>query len=108
MEAAKHTTKSPFCFKCFEASTAHISVEDNELLKRPTDRDIFAVYTYDYGYFIYTGAGEYTDDEFTAAKNAGYSDALINLIKLAAKNDCKFLNLDADGFVYDDLPPFDW
>lgn len=108
MEPTKRASTHPFLFKCFEASTGHISLEDDQLLKMATERDPLGVYVYEYGYFIYTGAGEYTDEEFTAVKAAGYSDALINLIKLAVQNDCKFLCLDADGFVYEDLPKFDW
>ena len=40
--------------------------------------------------------------------DAGFSDALYNLLSLARKNGCKYLQLDCDGVEYDDLPTFKW
>lgn len=44
-----------------------------------------------------------------AAKQAGFSDAFIDLIYHAARHDCAYINLDRDGEEYpDELPEFDW
>lgn len=51
------------------------------------------------------------DNEGSAVEDAiqcGCSAALVDLMRLARKLKCKWLVLDADGPVRDDLPQFDW
>lgn len=104
--AEPRTSRKPFLFSCFEVSTAHITENDDNIMNR--DDCPVSAYKYEYGYFVYTGAGSYTEEDFRAFAKAGLSEAFIALVRLALKNGCKFLCLDCDGFVYDDLPKFDW
>jgi hypothetical protein len=110
--------KKPFIVKAFEASSSHITPKDDKLLKQ---KDLCSLATYEvrgggilYGFLIYTGLKDNTSihemRSFSdkAIKAEGYSKAFINLLKIARKNGCKFLQLDCDGVEYDDLPTFDW
>jgi hypothetical protein len=110
--------KNPFIVKVFEASSCHITKNDDKLLKRE-DLCSLSVYRVKggdilYGFLIYTGLEDNTSvDEMksfsdTAIKTEGYSDALLNLLMMAKRNGCKFLQLDCDGVEYEDLPKFDW
>jgi hypothetical protein len=113
-----YNSKDLFIVKVLEACTSHITQEDNKLLGQEDLADL-VVYNIkggktQYGYLIYTGLEEGTsvqeEQSFTQAslKAAGFSDALYNLLSLARKNGCKFLQLDCDGVEYDDLPTFNW
>lgn len=100
-------SKEPRIVKVFEASSCHITGEDDKLLKR---EDAY-ISSYEvrgggvlYGFLIYTGLDDTTSDN----KVEGFSDAFNNLLKLAKDNGCKFLQLDCDGVEYEDLPKFDW
>ena len=110
--------KNPFIVKIFEANSCHITKKDDELLK---NHDLCSLAIYEvkgggilYGFLIYTGLEDNTSvDEMksfsdTAIKAEGYSDALVNLLKIAKENGCKFLQLDCDGVEYENLPKFDW
>jgi len=96
----------PYIFKNFEASTGHITKRDAELLDK--DDCPLTVYKYEYGWFVYTGGDWFTKKDKENILAYGHSEAIYNLLVLASKNECKFLALDADGFVYADLPTFDW
>jgi len=113
-----YNSKDLFIVKVLEACTSHITEQDNRLLKREDLADL-AVYDIkggkvQFGFLIYTGLEEGTsvqeEQSFTqeSLKAAGFSDALYNLLSLARKAGCKFLQLDCDGVEYDDLPTFDW
>jgi len=96
----------PYIFKNFEASTGHITKRDTELLDK--DDCPLVVYKYEYGWFVYVGGDRLGPTDKKNMLAYGLSEALFDLLVLAGKNDCKFLALDADGFVYADLPTFDW
>jgi hypothetical protein len=114
---------NPFIVKVFEASSSHITGADDKLLKR-NDLASLAVYSIKgggitYGFLIYTGLDDDStlseteaqigrEDFYKSIRTEGYSDAMINLIMMAKRNGCKFLQLDCDGTEYDDLPTFDW
>ena len=114
-----NSVESPFIVKVFEASTGHITKEDDKLLRRD---DVGSVCTYDikggkilYGYLVFTGLEnnssikeEIATEELEAMKADGFSDAFINLLKIARAKGCKFLQLDGDGVSYEDLPTFEW
>lgn len=93
-------------------STAHITQQDNERLPLHLDPEpgrIASLVGDDtrYGYLVYCGAEDF-DAAMDDARDAGFSDALINLLTIAHKRGCRYLNLDRDGEVYDDLPTFEW
>jgi len=97
---------NPHIFKCLDVSTAHITEKDNELLRK---EDLaLSVYDYEYGYFLYSGDGATSEADFARMEDAGFSKELLNLVRIAHEKGCKFLCLDCDGPVYNDIPQFDW
>lgn len=107
LTASERSAKTqPYIFKNFEASTVHISKKDAELLDR--EDNPCCVYKYEYGWFVYAGGDWYTKEDKKNLLAYGHSEAFYKLLVLASKNTCKFLALDADGFVYDDLTTFVW
>jgi len=106
MTRTTRTSNTPYITKAFEASTCHITKHDTELLGR--DDCAICAYSFEYGWFIFTGSGGYDQEEYNGILAYGFSEALVNLLKTAAKHDCKFLCLDCDGFTYDDLPQYKW
>ena len=102
-----YNSKDPFIVKCFEACTSHISKEDDKLLKR--DDCPVSCYNYEYGCLVYTGyPDEHSEYSAETLKKAGFTEAFANLVVLAQKSECKFLQLDCDGVEYEDLPTFSW
>ena len=108
-----NTKKNPVITKNFDCSTAHITAEDNRrLLEAIGDPQApVIVYKYAEGYFIYVPTE--TDafiggTEKETIKAYGFSDAFINLLKVAADLGCKYLQLDSDAMEYEDLPTFEW
>jgi hypothetical protein len=112
-----HSQTKPFIAKCFEANMCHISKKDDELILATAhafkEGDVactdLIVYEYEEGCFIFAA---YEDDEaediYTSLEGQGYSKALLDLLRLARKHECKYLQLDRDGVEYEDLPTFKW
>lgn len=109
-----NSNKNPIITKNFDCSTAHISKLDNALLKRAVSgyQTPVIVYNYREGYFVYVpygiGSINGVEAEYESIKKYGLSEAFINLLKIAARLECKYLQLDADAMEYEDLPTFDW
>ena len=112
-----HSEKQRTIIKCFEASTAHISFRDNELLQMSCEGSGVDIpggpitYAYEHGFFVYayeTGDAKYDAEYLDDCKKFGLSDEFVALVVEARANGCKYLQLDADATVYDDLPKFDW
>jgi len=89
----------------FVISTAHITCYDNYLLNLGYQLPIIR-YTYEYGYYIHIP--EHLEHREKDILEYGLSKEFYSLMLLAKKNDCHFLNLDADGLIFDPLPEFDW
>jgi hypothetical protein len=87
--------------KYLVVSTAHITEEENEYLRDEVYSQL-SVYTTDYGHSIFVPHENLKKFEGIVGKN------VLSLLKIAYKNGCCYLKLDRDGFVYDDLPKFDW
>lgn len=114
--------------KLLDVSTCHITQADSEKLAQDARegdttarRDglplaqgakvpPFIVYEYAEGFRVWTGFDdeEYLKDTLKEGREAGYSEALLNLIKVASDNECRFLLLDRDGQNYEQFPEFDW
>lgn len=99
---------NPYTSKNLDCSIAHISQDDDTLLedaaKGESENPVVA-YKYPYGYLVYVPE----DPEFKeSALNYGYSKEFVDLIDKARELNCKYLQLDGDGIVYDDAPQFDW
>lgn len=90
-------------------STGHIPWSDAEIFDKIKDMDehqamdYYWVETPEFGYRILVH--EDSEQEITTT---GRSVALLNLVKLARRLRCKWLLLDADADLRDDLPKFDW
>lgn len=114
-----NSTKNPIITKNFDVSTGHITARDNRLLKKAVKDKVcncnppLIVYTYREGYFVYvpvkdTSPKQFNEKEVQALKDFGFSDALVNLLREAARLECKYLQLDADAMEYENFPTFDW
>jgi hypothetical protein len=111
----KHDGKvetNPCIIKCFDASTAHITRHDDDLLKISDEQRWYPiVYPYEFGYFVYVHMAD-PIEEFDECNEyflkVGFSEAFVGLLKKARVLECKYLQLDADGTIYEDLPTFEW
>lgn len=89
--------------KYFVVSTAHITKEENDdLINAPHTDSPLCVHSNEYHHVIAIPQEDLDDFEDSVSGN------ILNLLKIAKKNGCDYLKLDCDGFVYDDLPKFDW
>jgi hypothetical protein len=92
------------------ASTAHITMEDRDLLEAAGEGESpLVVYSFEYGFLIYIPTDPAkVAEEGAAALARGYSQALVDLLALTSKEGCRYLLLDQDGPIYDNLPAFMW
>jgi len=107
----------PTITKNFDISLSHISKRDDELLLdtvMATKEDItpptdLIVYEYEEGCFVFAAIeDDVAEDFYTTLEGQGLSIEFIALLKLAKENGCKYLQLDRDGELYDNLPTFKW
>jgi hypothetical protein len=87
--------------KYLVVSTVHITEEEDEYLHDDVYSQL-SVYTTDYGHSIFVPHENLKEFEGMVGKN------VLSLLKIAKKNGCCYLKLDRDGFIYEDLPQFDW
>ncbi len=124
-ETAANWTAFPITYKYIDVSTAHITKEDNEILrlclndeKRDFPKSLTsgyviesdiapAGYGFEHGYWIFVGLGF---DWGTVAQRDGspLSPSFINLYQRAYHSDADVMKIDCDGMIYDDLPKYDW
>ena len=112
-----HSQTKPFIAKCFEANTCHISKKDDELILATShafkEGDVactdLIVYEYEEGCFIFAAIeDDVVEDFYTTLEGQGLSHEFIALLRLAKQFGCKYLQLDRDGEIYDNLPTFKW
>jgi len=106
--------------KVLDASTKHVSPNDMRLIgetaKAHREQGIFAkpptdliVYEYEEGCFVFAAIeDDVAEDFYTTLEAECLSIEFIALLKLAKENGCKYLQLDRDGELYDNLPTFKW
>jgi len=102
-------------FKTLVASTAHITLEDNNLLEDNIENNLMSadpvsVHNTGYGFAVFVNPDTKEprlEDEIKEA-GFGYSDAFKKLIGMARDAGCRYLLLDRDGPEYEDLEKFDW
>lgn len=95
-------------FKVVEVSTGHMSPTDNEILQAQRDSQLFPLIVLDsgYGYLIYL---RWDEEKGKSLEQYGLSEEFITLYKKACQEtDARFMNLDCDAPLYDELPQFDW
>ena len=82
-------------------STAHITKETSELLEKEAHSDLanYVVHGYEYGWFVLV----YKLQEVTRK-----IPDLGLCLKLAKDNQCKWVRLDRDGPIIDNLPQYSW
>ena len=88
-------------YKTLVASTAHIEPSDFRVLE--DNPEAFIIYDHYHGTKIYIH-----EEILNDISRFSLSEGLRLLILFAASHNCRFLDLDADGPVYDDFPTNDW
>ena len=85
---------------------------ENQFIHNDVESSPLIVKSTDYGYIISTGTFEdeeyFSEEIVPSLKEEGFSDALINLLRIALETNCWYLKLDADGQIYDKLKTFEW
>lgn len=95
-------------------STAHMSESDRDILNgitthTPTEGlNLFTTDEYSYRIYVPSEDAQHIDDLVEQALQAGFSDAMAGLLRLASAHGCKILELDCDGPVISGLQTFDW
>lgn len=93
----------PLIFKVLDISTNHMSREDVDNLDQEVAGGMAPVYVLkEYGWLIYVGE---INDNWPGEQ---WSEAFLNVLKLAADLGCDYVRWDRDGLIYDELPFFDW
>lgn len=103
--------------KMLDISTVHITKSDADLL----EADAAGIIAYDkssykdgelddrYGWFIHVPDQTIdVEDCQYSCREAGMSEAFVNLVGYAHKQGCYWICLDRDGDDIDDLPTFEW
>lgn len=94
--------------KYLDASTAHITKEDNALLQQTeTSKDVPGcfVYPYDCGYFISVYSDSPSAEEM---EESGFSNSFFTLLEYARERECSVLRLDGDGDEIETIPTHNW
>jgi hypothetical protein len=87
-----------------EASTAHITEDDNALLSAYDDKDANGDLCFDHlrhGWLVYVPDSDTTE-------GLPHSDAFKTLLHYARESGFNVLNLDCDATTYPQLQTFDW
>lgn len=108
---ANRTTLGAGVLKYLDVSTAHITLQDDRLLKRSCSDPAFAgplAYEYEEGYWVWVPDKPTLKAPKKGYKTQGFSKAFVQLLEGADREGCSWIRLDADGFVYSCLPQFDW
>jgi hypothetical protein len=90
--------------KYLDASTAHITSEDNALLQQTEIPGCYA-YPYDHGYFISVYPDAPSAQEMA---DSGFSESFFKVLEYSRKRGCTVLRLDADGDLIEDLEKHNW
>jgi hypothetical protein len=85
-----------------DISIGHIKKSDADLLG--DDETCLVRDGYDYGYWVLV----HTDPDSADMDRYGYSEEFQKLVDTAREMGVSWLRLGGDGFIYDDLPMFDW
>lgn len=94
--------------KYLDASTSHITCEDNEVMQQKEIEDGVPgcyVYPYDQGYFISVSDYEPTEKE---KEDTCLSESFFKVLEYARKRGCTVLRLDADGDQIEGLEVHHW
>lgn len=98
------TSDDPYISMNLDVSTGHITKKDASLLD--SSKAVVA-HKYEEGYFVFVPEDPIESEE-QVLTDAGFSKDFVNLMKLARRHGCKYLQLDRDGREYKDLPMHSW
>jgi hypothetical protein len=96
--------------KIMEVSTRHITQGDTALLDNDCHDSSSAVVVFrkdDFGYFVHVPHNDVEESE-RGMRDVGYSEALIELIRIARNEGASWVCMDSNGSNTDKLPAFDW
>ena len=95
--------------KYFSVSTVHITQEDCQKLSWPQEDLPIQVVAHENGWWIAVYDEQMLkEDVFPWMRGYGYSEAFINVIKMASKANCLWLNIDYNGDLVEGLSFCDW
>jgi hypothetical protein len=96
--------------KYLDVSSGHIMEEDMYLLdfdgRARLEHEIIAV-PHEYGAWIHAMQNA-AQDNYNALREAGFSDAFVNVLEFARKHECVWINIDAGGVIHRDLDWCEW
>jgi hypothetical protein len=96
--------------KIMDVSARHITKGDNALLDNDCHDSLPAVVVFrkdDFGYFVHVPHDDVEESE-RGMRDAGYSEALIELIRIARNEGASWVCMDSNGPDTEKLPAFDW
>jgi hypothetical protein len=100
-----------------DASTAHITCEDDVMLTRwagaendPCGSAPYRTIEHSYGYFVHVNLNDLADraECEAQAREDGASDAFFKLQEYARERGCWWINLDRDADTVEGLPTHEW
>lgn len=96
--------------KYLDASTGHITYEDNHKLFAQHQSFPTRVVSHQHGWWINVPEKKLWEDELIASQiqAQGYSKDFLALLLFAVKHGCWWVNLDCDGSYIEGLNSFDW
>ena len=97
--------------KFLDATTGHITYEDNRKLLDDPISFPCRVIPHEYGWWINVPEKKLWIEEDPRAdriRDQGYSEGLISMLIFARDNCCRWVNLDCDGEFVEGLKTFDW
>ena len=89
-------------------STAHITREDASNMAADAQGPGLIVDEFEYGFMVWIPRADGVQDEGYNQRLEEYSEAFRQLIHLAQQAGWRYLRLDCDAEVYEQLPTFDW
>lgn len=99
-------------------STSHIRLADSELLDKHAEGDETVpewpcsntnwIAGHDFGWLIWTGTGGPDPDAAREFAAAGFSPAVLAVLRHAHARGAEYVMFDADAVADDDLEEFDW
>jgi hypothetical protein len=95
--------RKPSIQKILDVSTAHVEQSDLDALEAA---EAWFRLIYDEGALVWVPTDWRTYSG--SARKAGVPERIVTLMGIANEHDCRFLRLDAEGAVYDELEIFDW
>lgn len=92
-----------------DAGTCHITYEDSLLLLNDPEGFPSRVIPHEYGWWINVLLeNTFEEEKIRVMLENGYSESFANLMRLAHKHNCCWINLDSDGDYVEGLEINDW